>query len=233
MTYVTEPASAPAAVAAGSAGRFRQGAGRLCLDFVRTLRYRGTSAETEELPDFAAIAAWVAQCGPCGAVQAGPDLMHPDAAEHGTRRVRALREAVYELIQAGRSPGGVAAGDPAARDLVNAAAALPVPVPGIDVAGTVRWTAGDPIAATLALLARDAIDLATGDLIGRVRGCASPQCGALFCDTSRPGSRRWCSMDPCGNRAKKTALRARAPRSSSGEYPSPGGPEPARDVVRG
>ncbi|WP_428993809.1 CGNR zinc finger domain-containing protein [Actinomadura verrucosospora] len=28
-------------------------------------------------------------------------------------------------------------------------------------------------------------------------------------DTSRPGTRRWCSMSTCGNRAKKDALHTR------------------------
>ena len=46
--------------------RFREGAGRLCLDFIRTLRYRGTPSQTEELPDGAALAAWIRQCGSYG-----------------------------------------------------------------------------------------------------------------------------------------------------------------------
>ena len=44
--------------------RFRQGAGRLSLDFVRTLRRRGKPGVVEELPDPEALAAWVTQCGP-------------------------------------------------------------------------------------------------------------------------------------------------------------------------
>jgi predicted RNA-binding Zn ribbon-like protein len=36
----------------------------------------------------------------------------------------------------------------------------------------------------------------------RVRHCAHPSCVLWFHDTSRNGTRRWCSMDACGNRAK-------------------------------
>ncbi|WP_336212453.1 CGNR zinc finger domain-containing protein [Nonomuraea sp. LPB2021202275-12-8] len=36
----------------------------------------------------------------------------------------------------------------------------------------------------------------------RVRACAGPQCVLWFLDVSRNGSRRWCSMEGCGNRAK-------------------------------
>jgi predicted RNA-binding Zn ribbon-like protein len=46
-----------------------------------------------------------------------------------------------------------------------------------------------------------------GDLIvspegGRLRHCLNDQCGWLFMDDSKNGSRRWCSMRSCGNRAK-------------------------------
>lgn len=47
----------------------------------------------------------------------------------------------------------------------------------------------------------DALDLARED-IHRVRECASPTCTYIYADTSRNGSRRWCSMERCGSRAK-------------------------------
>jgi predicted RNA-binding Zn ribbon-like protein len=63
----------------------------------------------------------------------------------------------------------------------------------------------------LSLLARDALDLVSSPALARVRRCADPTCGALFYDGSRPGHRRWCSMDVCGNRAKKQTLRSTPP----------------------
>lgn len=41
---------------------------------------------------------------------------------------------------------------------------------------------------------------------GRVRRCDADDCGRWFLDTSRNGSRRWCSMARCGNRAKVAAF---------------------------
>ncbi|WP_262060222.1 CGNR zinc finger domain-containing protein [Streptomyces sp. STR69] len=178
-----------------STPRFRQGAGRLCLDFIRTLRHRGSPGVVEELPDAEALSAWVRQCGPC---ETGG---HADAA-----RARDLREAVYVLItdaRSGRMP------DANSLALVNEAAAHPVPVPRLDRAGRLDWLAEDPVRATLALVARDTLDLVTSPSLARLRNCAGPACGALFLDTSRPGNRRWCSMDTCGNRAKKETLRGR------------------------
>jgi predicted RNA-binding Zn ribbon-like protein len=89
-----------------------------------------------------------------------------------------------------------------------------VPVPSLDASGRVQWRAADPVTATLALIARDALDLVTSAAITRVRECAGPRCGALFLDGSRPGTRRWCSMGTCGNRAKKTTLRDKARAAS-------------------
>ena len=50
----------------------------------------------------------------------------------------------------------------------------------------------------------DALDIAR-DAPGRVRECANERCPVLFLDTSRNGSRRWCSMERCGARAKASA----------------------------
>jgi predicted RNA-binding Zn ribbon-like protein len=36
----------------------------------------------------------------------------------------------------------------------------------------------------------------------RIRRCAHPACVLFFYDTSRNGTRRWCSMEGCGSRAK-------------------------------
>ena len=151
---------------------------------------------TEELPDAAALAAWVTQCGP----------VESSAPEPLVDAARSLREDVHGLLQA------VHHGQPVAdtiRRRLNAAAAQPVPVPRLDPAGTLSWRATQPVAATLALIARDALELAGSDAVHRLRTCAGPACGALFLDTSRPGTRRWCSMETCGNQAKKQTFRSR------------------------
>jgi predicted RNA-binding Zn ribbon-like protein len=52
-------------------------------------------------------------------------------------------------------------------------------------------------------IARAAAELLTSDLLDRVRECEDDRgCGYLFIDTTRNHSRRWCSMESCGNRAK-------------------------------
>lgn len=41
-----------------------------------------------------------------------------------------------------------------------------------------------------------------GERRERIRKCANPECVLWFYDLTKNGSRRWCSMDVCGNRAK-------------------------------
>ena len=53
------------------------------------------------------------------------------------------------------------------------------------------------IAAALALLVLDGVFRLPKT---RIRAC--PRCGWLFCDRSKGGRRRWCSMRECGNREK-------------------------------
>jgi predicted RNA-binding Zn ribbon-like protein len=43
----------------------------------------------------------------------------------------------------------------------------------------------------------------------RLRTCAHPDCVLRFYDDSKNGSRRWCSMSDCGNRAKASAYLGR------------------------
>ncbi|MYV67193.1 hypothetical protein GT043_14890, partial [Streptomyces sp. SID2131] len=56
--------------------------------------------------------------------------------------------------------------------------------------------------------ARDYLDLLR-TAPDRIRACAHEACILHFFDTSRNGTRRWCSMAVCGNRAKASRHYAR------------------------
>lgn len=121
-----------------------------------------------------------------------------------TRRLRAAHLRIaYALVDA-RPP---ARADVA---LVNRAAAAPPLVPRL-AEGTLALQPGavEPAHSTLA---RDLQDLVAGPLADRVRVCAAADCGLLFVDASRPGRRRWCSMERCGNRQKTRTYRAQRDR---------------------
>ncbi|MGC4787097.1 CGNR zinc finger domain-containing protein [Micromonospora sp. DT178] len=128
---------------------------------------------------------------------------------------RRLRDALWRLVCV-RTGARPPAGDPATFDatpddlasLNRAAAGMPL-APQLAPDGARAWalpaTGGQPLAS----IARDAVDLFTGPYRDRIRECATHDCYLVFVDTSRPGRRRWCAMERCGNRHKVRSLRAR------------------------
>jgi predicted RNA-binding Zn ribbon-like protein len=82
-------------------------------------------------------------------------------------------------------------------------AARPTPItPQLAADGTSSWRRPVSAAAVLSTVARDAIDLFGGPRASRLKSCQGVNCSMPFVDTSRSGTRRWCSMERCGNRAK-------------------------------
>ena len=130
---------------------------------------------------------------------------------------RAVREAVYRTAQALLGGQPAAAGD---EEIINRAAAAPPPVPRMDRGAVTLAAAGpDPAASALSAVARDAISLFTTADAQRLRECASPECGLLFLDLSRPGRRRWCSSNACGGKARAADYRRRrGPRLTSSPF---------------
>ena len=52
-------------------------------------------------------------------------------------------------------------------------------------------------------------DLVTRKDLRRVRKCQNPECILFFLDTSKSGTRLWCSMNICGNKLRVAAFRER------------------------
>lgn len=171
--------------------------GRLCLDLAVTVGERWRR-RFDRLRTPADLGRWFAEAG---LLQSAPRVTRTQL-----EAARELREAIYRTAKLAGS------GVPDARDIevINRWAARPPLAPSLEPNGrTVAWSAPRPVEAALATIARDAIELVTGPLAGRVRECGRPDCALLFVDTSRPGRRRWCSMGACGNRTKTAAYRRR------------------------
>jgi predicted RNA-binding Zn ribbon-like protein len=122
-------------------------------------------------------------------------------------RIRAFRDTLWAAA-ATVAHGGTPT--EAQLTVLNAAAGAQ-PVPRIDPATLAReWVGPVTGAQVLGAAAADAIALLSSDMTGRLRECAGDNCRLLFVDTSRPGSRRWCSMQRCGNRHKVRSHRDRS-----------------------
>jgi predicted RNA-binding Zn ribbon-like protein len=185
--------------------RFIFRSGRLCLAFCATVGERWRRG-FERLPAPGDLARWYAEAGVA-------DVPVPITGT-GLDSARTVREAIYRTAKALISGQSADAGD---EDIINRAAAPPPPVPRMN-RGVVTLTAAgpDPAASALSAVARDAIALVTTGDVRRLRECASPECGLLFLDLSRPGCRRWCSSSACGGRARAAAYRDRQARAPAG-----------------
>jgi predicted RNA-binding Zn ribbon-like protein len=172
--------------------------GRPCLDFVATVGDRAQLAfDRWRRPQD--LSRW---CVDARLLSVAP-AVDPQLLE----AARALRESIYRTIDSRRTGSR-----PQRQDIraMNRWAARPALAPQLgEQSGQVRWVFDAPIEAVLSTIARDAIALVASEDLGRVRECASQSCSVLFLDASRPGKRRWCSMNRCGNRTKKSNYRRR------------------------
>ena len=168
--------------------------GRLCLDFVATVGERWRRS-FERLLAPEDLARWMLQSGMLDVA--------PRVSSRHLAAARRLREAIDRLARPGAQPR------PGDREELNGWAAREGLAPQLAAGGGLVWTAARPVEAMLATIARDAVHLLSGPLAGRIRECAAPDCALLFVDASRPGRRRWCSTEACGNRTRTRAYRQR------------------------
>ncbi|WP_405806808.1 CGNR zinc finger domain-containing protein [Streptomyces sp. NBC_00210] len=173
-------------------------AGALCLELLPT-GGPGAFAHYEVLHGPGDLVRWAAESRLPGGLE--PQVTGKDVAA-----ARELRDALWRLT-ADRAHGRPLGPDDLA--VVNQAAAQAPPAPRITPDGGRGWVRPATGTQLLSAVARDAVDLFTGPHADRIRECASHDCFLLFVDTSRPGRRRWCAMERCGNRNKVRAHRAR------------------------
>jgi predicted RNA-binding Zn ribbon-like protein len=177
---------------------FRFDAGAVCLDFAHT-GGEGQYAVFETLHEPADLREWLAQ-PPLAAVMSVPVTIDELA------EAKAVRQAIWEAAQARAAQHPLPTGAVATVNRAAAEAPLSPELVGDTTAG---WAPPVRVTQVLSTLAREMIELLTGPLAGRIRQCASDDCPLVFVDSSRPGGRRWCAMERCGNRHKLRALRAR------------------------
>jgi predicted RNA-binding Zn ribbon-like protein len=193
---------------------FHLGYGALCLDFANTVSWRGSGAPVDHLPTYVELVRFVEQ-SKVVSVDDGRRLRReaarrPAAATHALRKALALREALYRVfarLASGRAPLAV--------DFQTLNASLPSALARLRLAAGdegFAWTwEGDPRALDrlISPVARDAAVFLTSANLSRLRTCENARCPWVFHDGTRSGTRRWCSMAVCGNRAKVRRYYAR------------------------
>ena len=187
----------PDSISRGEWARFIFVAGRLCIDFTQTGGETGKRAYWERFYKPSDLADWLAESPlQVQGVQISPEEFHTAIS---------LREAIWRVAEAIRQSETPRAEDV---DIINRIATGPDLPPQLELQGFGQvWHSPAAAKAALSTIARDAIDLFSGELRSRIRACENPNCGLMFVDTSRPGKRRWCLMKRCGNMAKTSNYR--------------------------
>src|ERR1700730_11940559 len=208
---------------------FELSGGALCLDFVNTWGDRARQ-ETDRLLAYPDLVAFALQAGLLSrredALLARRAERNSRAAAAAVALARNRREDLYRILSS-----VAASRAPAAAALQRLNAALPEALSHLRLArrgtGIVwTWAAETPesaegpegadspedaekpedpervMAAPLWPILWSAAELFTSDERQQVRERAGSACPWLFLDRSRNRSRRWCSMQTCGNRAK-------------------------------
>lgn len=182
--------------------------GDLALDFANTAEWHASEQPEEHLHAYADLVVWGAAAGLLTPAEAetlmAAAARRPEEAARWYTRAIELREALFRIFSA------VAAENPADPiDLHTLTAfwresaqhtSLSLSPDGLSY--RLEKQPADPFA-MLWPVVHSAVDLLASPTVERVGQCADDRgCGWLFIDTSRNRSRRWCSMESCGNRAK-------------------------------
>jgi predicted RNA-binding Zn ribbon-like protein len=189
--------------------RFEFIGGEPCLDFTNTVGGDRRTTTTEHLHGYGELVAWARQGELLTPAQARALLLRaqrePAGAAEALRDALELREALFDIffaLSGGKRPA------PERLEVLNRALAEALRHRRVVQSGrtfSLGWDGSDDLRRMLWPVALSAAELLAGQGGAPVKLCGmweASGCGWLFVDESRNGSRRWCSMKDCGNRAK-------------------------------
>ncbi len=182
---------------------------QLCLDFANTADWHASEHPVETLHTYADLVAWAQRANMLTSHTAEElnqqATRFPLEATQLLGQAITLREMIYRIFTA-----ATAGQPPDAADLTSLNAMLPAAYSHLQILQSgdhFMWgwqSKGDELDCMLWPVVRSAADLLTFPELNRVKQCADDRggCGYFFIDTTRNHSRRWCTMQSCGNRAK-------------------------------
>jgi len=191
----------------------------LCLDFADTVDWRTSNRAKDRLDSYEALLNWSTKKGLLDQRQIS--VMGRKASKEDLPRVLSdavrLREAIYRIFSAVAHHKKAVTADVG---ILNEYLARGLSRTIVKEAGEgYGWGLTNDISPDMMLypVANSAAVLLTSDDLGRVRECANEEegCGWLFLDCSKSQSRKWCSMEGCGNRAKSRKFYDRHLRAAS------------------
>lgn len=172
--------------------------GRLCLDLTVT-GDMGYGTRFERLVSSTEFQRWLSL--------SQLDLANIRVRPEDVEDAKTLRGAIWRVVGAVLDRVAPAAADVR---LINRVGRRPSLVRELGPEGeSIRWHR-PTAAAALATIAQDAVVL-LGEPAQRARihRCENPRCRTVFYDDSRPGLRRWCAPNRCGDRMRARLYRER------------------------
>ena len=182
--------------------------GNLVLDFANTAEFHASNQPDEHLNSYADLLSWSKSAGLLtyheGMALLERSNKEPEAGLHVLEKVLDFRELIYRIFSTIASDER-----PSQVDLTIFNKTLIQALKNSQIVNDEHgysWSWQNMEASLESIMwpiARETANLLTSQEINRIGECADDRgCGYLFIDTSRNHSRRWCSMEACGNRAK-------------------------------
>jgi predicted RNA-binding Zn ribbon-like protein len=159
--------------------------------FVNTLDY---PVGPDALGTLGEAAAWCRAAG-----------LPPVTNQAETGRLRGFREALRDVLFANNGEAGQAAAWEGMRPYLAAAALQPV----FDGCRAIELEPAGPGDRAIGKMLAIAYEAMVAGTWSRLRACRKSTCRFAYYDSSRNGSRAWCSMAVCGNREKAQRRRTR------------------------
>ncbi len=189
--------------------------GRLCLDFTNTLDPRMGEHPREFLNTYSDLVAWSQHAGVLTQEQGNSLLQKAhNSSEEATEAFKnaiLLRESLYSIFSALAARLEPHKSDMERVQHMFARAMTHAKLSHTQTQFTWEWDKSQGrFDCMLWVIANSAIDVLTSEEWQHVKQCPGlNDCGWLFLDTSKNGSRQWCSMQECGSRAKMRRQYAR------------------------
>jgi predicted RNA-binding Zn ribbon-like protein len=179
----------------------------LCLNFLNTVCWQEGTETGEYLKTPEDLALWACRVGVLNRESTDKLLKNidtqPNQAMELFKRALKLRKAIMRMINSSLQKQPIANKD--------------LKVFNTNLRNTLKYTnmlhyddgfvldfseSQDSMVYILYSVVQSAMDLFTSDTFKKVKRCNDPSCGWFFSDSSKNRSRRWCSMEDCGNRSK-------------------------------
>ena len=185
----------------------------LCLDFIGTVTWDGPDMIREDqIRGYGQLLDWAADRGALREAEVDQlreeAAANPDARRRALGRAWAFRRALHDCLRAiARREQAPAVSITLINSAIIEAPAPFLLAPRAD--GIAFAIPAGPHPDLVLPILRSALHLLGSPELARLRECAGERCGRLYLDQTKNGSRRWCDMDTCGNRAKARRHQAR------------------------